>query len=116
MTPLGAPLSSDERKDEEYCHPFHQHRFREGLLRGIQNYPIKVASQKSRSESVVIDGTRAYPDKEEGILAERIRTEFLEHGLLFADADFRLMAIEQHSLCHPVDPSAEQADFKQFMG
>jgi hypothetical protein len=29
------------------------------------------------------------------MLAERIRTEFLEHGLLFTDTDFRLMAIEQ---------------------
>jgi hypothetical protein len=35
--------------------------------------------------------------------------------LLFTDADFRLLAIEQYYLWHPVDPSAEQADFKQFM-
>jgi hypothetical protein len=58
---------------------------------------------------------RVFTDEEEGILAERIRTEFLEHGLLFTDADFRLMAIEQYYLWHLVDPSAEQADFKRSM-
>jgi hypothetical protein len=59
-------------------------------------------------------GRRLFTNEQEAELARRIRDDYLAHGCLFTDADFRLLAIEAYYAWNPIEVDEEAPTFQQF--